>query len=138
MLTGCLLAPLVPSMRLTLALIGFLGFVVVYACRVNLSVALVCMVNQTAIGNPSSSNATLGERRLSDVRPYCLHLQLRICSSGRYIGVVEKCARHHTWLVLLWIHCYTGNKFVYNFISCKYRLPVDGSLNVLVQNVYLV
>ena len=37
-------APLFPSQRLLLAVIGFFGFVMVYACRVNLSVALVCMV----------------------------------------------------------------------------------------------
>ena len=42
-------APLVPSTRLTLALVAFIGIVMIYSCRVNLSVALVCMVNQTAI-----------------------------------------------------------------------------------------
>ena len=32
-----------------LAMMGFLGFLNVYAMRVNLSVAMVCMINQTAI-----------------------------------------------------------------------------------------
>ncbi|XP_012942626.1 sialin [Aplysia californica] len=41
--------PLLASSRLGLAIIGFLGFINVYAVRVNLSVAIVCMVNQTAI-----------------------------------------------------------------------------------------
>jgi hypothetical protein len=34
--------------RHTFALLGFFGFVAVYAMRVNLSVAIVAMVNQTA------------------------------------------------------------------------------------------
>ena len=46
-------ARLVPSTRLTLAFIGFLFFICVYANRVNLSIAMVCMVKQngTADGN---------------------------------------------------------------------------------------
>ncbi|KAL8615137.1 hypothetical protein ACOMHN_054506 [Nucella lapillus] len=39
------------SARLGLAFLGFLGFIFVYALRVNLSVAVVCMVNRTAIAN---------------------------------------------------------------------------------------
>lgn len=44
--------PLIPwllSCRVALALVGFLGFVNLYALRVNLSVGLVCMVNQSAL-----------------------------------------------------------------------------------------
>ena len=37
------------SCRLALAVLGFFGFVNVYALRVNMSVAIVCMVNQTAL-----------------------------------------------------------------------------------------
>ena len=37
------------SARLALAVIGFFGFVNVYALRINLSVGMVCMVNHTAI-----------------------------------------------------------------------------------------
>jgi len=35
--------------RWTLAFVGFLGFVNLYTLRVNLSVAMVCMVNSTAV-----------------------------------------------------------------------------------------
>lgn len=35
--------------RVALAIVGFLGFVNLYALRVNLSVAMVCMINQTAV-----------------------------------------------------------------------------------------
>ncbi|XP_025085593.1 sialin-like isoform X1 [Pomacea canaliculata] len=42
-------APLWCSCRLTLAFISFLGFVNLYALRVNLSVAMVCMLNHTAL-----------------------------------------------------------------------------------------
>ena len=48
------------SSRLGLAVLGFFGFINVYALRVNMSVAIVCMVNQTAIrlteGNSSSND----------------------------------------------------------------------------------
>ncbi|CAG5123820.1 unnamed protein product [Candidula unifasciata] len=43
------------SSRLGLAVIGFLGFINVYAVRVNLSVAIVCMVNHTAIQKQSDN-----------------------------------------------------------------------------------
>ncbi|CAL1526709.1 unnamed protein product [Lymnaea stagnalis] len=46
------------SSRLALAVIGFLGFINVYAVRVNLSVAIVCMVNHTAIRKLSDVNST--------------------------------------------------------------------------------
>ena len=37
------------SCRLNLALLGCLGFINMYTTRMNLSVSMVCMVNQTAI-----------------------------------------------------------------------------------------
>ena len=40
------------------AMMGFLGFANVYAMRVNLSVAIVAMVNNTAITNGSLINST--------------------------------------------------------------------------------
>ncbi|ELU10872.1 hypothetical protein CAPTEDRAFT_113983 [Capitella teleta] len=48
--------PWLLSCRVALALVGFLGFVNLYALRVNLSVGLVCMVNQTAIQEMSDSS----------------------------------------------------------------------------------
>ena len=42
-------APLWGSCRMTLAIICFLGIINTYAQRINLSVAIVCMVNQTAL-----------------------------------------------------------------------------------------
>ena len=61
------------SFRLALAIVGFFGFVNLYALRVNMSVAMVCMVNQTAIkldmqdeialadpANDTNSNDTYG------------------------------------------------------------------------------
>ena len=42
-------APWLCSCRLTLGLVGFLGFLNLYALRINMSVAMVCMVNQTAV-----------------------------------------------------------------------------------------
>lgn len=42
-------ARLFPSCRLVLAIIGFFMFLHLYAQRVGMSVAIVCMVNQTAI-----------------------------------------------------------------------------------------
>ena len=44
------LAPSVPA-RVVLALMGFIGFVNVYALRINLSMAIVVMVNNSANSN---------------------------------------------------------------------------------------
>lgn len=46
------------SCRLGLAILGFFGFVNVYALRVNMSVAIVCMVNQTALRSKESNSST--------------------------------------------------------------------------------
>ncbi|KAK7098468.1 sialin-like [Littorina saxatilis] len=43
--------PLWCSARLTMSIVSFLGFVNLYALRVNLSVAMVCMVNQTYVAS---------------------------------------------------------------------------------------
>ncbi|XP_025095477.1 uncharacterized transporter slc-17.2-like isoform X2 [Pomacea canaliculata] len=56
--------PFWTSARLCLAVIGFLGFIFVYALRVNLSVAVVCMVNRTAvaaISRDDNSSAGVGD-----------------------------------------------------------------------------
>ncbi|XP_059087050.1 sialin-like [Tigriopus californicus] len=50
--------PFVGSCRMVFALLGFLGFANVYAMRVNLSLAIVAMVNQTAVTPPDPPNAT--------------------------------------------------------------------------------
>jgi hypothetical protein len=60
-------APLVPSQRLMLAGMGFLAFMMVYACRVNLSVAIVCMVKVNKTTN-ASSLVPVDETPLSEVR----------------------------------------------------------------------
>ncbi|XP_043472998.1 sialin [Leptopilina heterotoma] len=44
--------------RYTLGFLGFLGFALVYAMRVNLSVAIVSMVNQTAIPHSDDNDTT--------------------------------------------------------------------------------
>ncbi|XP_078043960.1 major facilitator superfamily transporter 10 isoform X2 [Augochlora pura] len=44
--------------RYTLGFLGFLGFALVYAMRVNLSVAIVAMVNQTAIPHTDDNSTT--------------------------------------------------------------------------------
>lgn len=46
--------------RYTLGFLGFLGFALVYAMRVNLSVAIVSMVNQTAIPHSDDNDTTEG------------------------------------------------------------------------------
>ena len=48
--TGLLhLVPFWTSSRVGLSFIGFLGFINMYVLRINVSVAVVCMVNHTAV-----------------------------------------------------------------------------------------
>lgn len=68
---------LIGSSRLNLALIGFLGCVVVYALRSDVSFAIVCMVNSTAVdalsgpGNESAvvKTSSCGIRTINDTHP---------------------------------------------------------------------
>lgn len=46
------------SARLNLALIGFFGCVVAYALRADVSFAIVCMVNSTAVAELSGNGST--------------------------------------------------------------------------------
>jgi len=68
--------------RVALAIVGFLGFVNLYALRVNLSVAMVCMLNQTAVQQTkynrlmmfndsavNESHSPLGQTELTDTVP---------------------------------------------------------------------
>uniref|UniRef100_F1L297 Sialin n=1 Tax=Ascaris suum TaxID=6253 RepID=F1L297_ASCSU len=50
-------SPVVCSTRLTLALVSFLGCVCVYMLRNDVSFAIVCMVNSTAVGGGSDGHA---------------------------------------------------------------------------------
>lgn len=63
-------APLFPSCRLILAIIGFFMFVHLYAQRVGMSVAIVCMVNHTAIKQPGSGGDSDGNETVI-VPPTC-------------------------------------------------------------------
>ncbi|KAF8787043.1 Sialin like protein [Argiope bruennichi] len=51
----------IPGVRYLFALNGLLAFLVVYALRVNISVAIVAMVNQTAVDESSSNNLSSKE-----------------------------------------------------------------------------
>ncbi|GBN59592.1 hypothetical protein AVEN_57277-1 [Araneus ventricosus] len=51
----------IPGVRYLFAVNGLLGFLVVYALRVNISVAIVAMVNQTAIVETSTNNLSSKE-----------------------------------------------------------------------------
>lgn len=53
---------LVPSKRFTLALLVFFAFIVQYSQRVNLPIAIVCMVNKTKATSPVSA---IDARKLS-------------------------------------------------------------------------
>ncbi len=84
-------APWWTSCRLCLAIIGFLGFVHIYAQRVGMSVAIVCMVNQTAthmlrtqnmansvnISNQNSAIIFSNSTHKENDGPTCLMQQLR-------------------------------------------------------------
>ena len=58
--------PWLLSCRVALALVGFLGFVNLYALRVNLSVAMVCMINRTALAKEDSLINTTGYEIIPD------------------------------------------------------------------------
>lgn len=69
--------PFWTSYRFLLAILGFLGFVNVYTIRVNMSVAVVCMVNHTAVMSTmpastsfySEANSTLPLSNTEDTCP---------------------------------------------------------------------
>ena len=62
--------PLICSQRWILAYIGFLGFGVVYALRVNISVAIVCMLKQS-----NDTDNVLGGNLTEDLDTECGYLQ---------------------------------------------------------------
>lgn len=47
-----------PKARQVFALVGFSGFAIVYAMRVNLSISIVSMVNQTALNDHTNRSIT--------------------------------------------------------------------------------
>lgn len=59
------------SCRWTMAYVGFLGFVVLYALRVNMSLAVVCMVKPTnhSTEDLNASSSTLSEVKFSYSTP---------------------------------------------------------------------
>ncbi|VDO42560.1 unnamed protein product, partial [Onchocerca flexuosa] len=60
---------LLGSARLNLALIGFLGCIIIYTLRTNVSVAIVCMVNSTAVEMLSSADGTNVTKRPTTYAP---------------------------------------------------------------------
>ena len=60
------------SCRLTLALIGFLMFFHLYAQRIGMSVAIVCMVNQTAIRDIANSSMQFTNKSFDEVEEQCV------------------------------------------------------------------
>ena len=67
--------PFVPSKRFSLALLVFFAFIVQYSQRVNLPIAIVCMVNRTKVAdhqvlfNRSLSTTTLSTDFVMDLDP---------------------------------------------------------------------
>lgn len=64
--------PLLCSARLGLALIGFFMFFHLYAQRIGMSVAIVCMVNHTAVLDMSDDDVVVGNVTSSVVASQCL------------------------------------------------------------------
>ena len=61
--------PCIPA-RYILSVMGCIGFVIVYALRVNMSVALVAMVNETATSNKAhGSDSSNGSAAYSSCNP---------------------------------------------------------------------
>lgn len=83
------LGPWILSCRAVLAIISCLGFVVAYTLTVSMSVALVCMLNHTAIAQ-QSNNGLEQERQYALMQNTSTENQT---DDGRPILVPDECGR---------------------------------------------
>ena len=74
------------SQRWSLAIIGFFGYISLYALRFNLSVAIVCMVNHTAVDegmNITEIKSSLCSRNESSETEILLEVRLQFQTSSK-------------------------------------------------------
>jgi len=72
--------------RHTLGFLGFLGFALVYAMRVNLSVAIVSMVNQTAIPHTENNDTSDVCPKTKPMNGTFIPVNLSLFSSSNYLN----------------------------------------------------
>ena len=88
--------PLIPSKRFTLALLVFFAFIVQYSQRVNLPIAIVCMVNRTRViehsnitqGRIHPSTAIQKVGTLNEKQFNWIELQQQILLGGYWAGYI--------------------------------------------------
>ena len=89
--------PLIPSKRFTLALLVFFAFIVQYSQRVNLPIAIVCMVNRTKVIEHSNmtdfklNTSTTAIQKLGYIKEKqfnWIELQQQILLGGYWAGYI--------------------------------------------------
>lgn len=109
-----------PKARQILALVGFAGFAIVYAMRVNLSISIVSMVNHTAINTntnqsttdvcpfPAPTNSTIpAVSTFNDF--YCSNLILIVFVERRRLPLGRIQSRNRARKFLLWLRSHSNS-----------------------------
>jgi len=118
----------IPSTRFTLALLVFFAFIVQYSQRVNLPIAIVCMVNRTKIIEHHAIHETTINTDLSmNVNEYIIHSSTTmrpILTAIQKIGFLKE--KQFNWIELKQEILLEGYRagFIFTQVPGKYFLDV--------------
>jgi hypothetical protein len=80
------------SIRFLLALIAFFAYAIQYTQKINMSVAIVCMINNTALESTSSASARQNNFLLNSTEAELETAEIVNSSRSAIVETEEKCA----------------------------------------------